>query len=126
MTKAEEERRKIQAFRELGCTDEEIRDALEYDKRIDKGDKTLGQLDGEGKQVEKSMRRAERTKTPNYTFTKRERKPDEEKRELISMFDKVVSDIADEGTVNVTNVEREIEFLLNGRRYRITLSAPRK
>lgn len=124
--KQQEERdRKIRAFRALGCTEEEIKSALEWDDKIDKGEKTVGVLSKEGRQVEKEMKRAERKMT-NYEFSKRERKPDEAKRELIARFDKLLNDVADEGTVNVTNIEREIEFKMDGRRYKIVLSAPHK
>lgn len=110
----------IRAMKVLGFTDEEIKDVLECDKRIDRGEK-LFELSEDQKQTEKKMRQAER-KTGNYQFTKRERKADNDKRFLMEVIRHSLPDATD---VEVTNPEREITFCYNGKKYKITLSAPR-
>lgn len=85
----------------------------------------LPELTPEQKAVEKEMLRADRKK--EETPRKRERKPDENKRNLINAMEEMLtySDIQAE-FVNITNPEREIEFVYNGEKYRLTLSKPRK
>jgi hypothetical protein len=104
----------------LKISEEEARQMLEDDKAIDKGEK-LFELSEEQKKNAKKARQADRSPTV-YTFTKRERKADEDKRFLIKELTKAVS----EWNPEVTNQEREIEFIFNNRKFKITLSAPRK
>lgn len=79
-------------------------------------------LTEEQKKVVKKMTQGDRKK--ETAPRKRERKPDESKRELIQMFAKLADDV---GTcVEVVNVEREILFVYNGDKYRITLMKPRE
>ena len=70
------------------------------------------------------MARAERAPTA-YKFTRRERKPNNGKRNLISMLAKFLEPHVDE-KVEITNEEREINFKMQGVKYRIILSCPRK
>ena len=111
----------IKAMRELGFTEAEIKDVLECDKRIDRGEK-LFELNADQKQTEKKMRQAERTKSPNYQFTKRERKADNDKRHLMEIIQQSLSDATE---IEITNPERELTFCYNGKKYKIVLSAPR-
>lgn len=113
----------IVAMRKLGMSEDEIADVVECDKRIDKGEKLFEQ-NAEQKAATKTMKQAERKKSPNYQFTKRERKANNDKRELIEHFLEKINLIA--SNVNVVNPEREIEFQFNGVKYKLTLSAPRK
>ena len=107
----------------LGITEAEAKDVIECDKRIDKGEKLFEQT-AEQKQATKAMKQAERTKSPNYTFTKRERKANNDKRELITNIIEAINSIT--SNLIVLNPEREIEFQFNGVKYKLTLSAPRK
>lgn len=107
----------------LGFTPEEIADIFESDKRIDRGEK-LFELEKELQAGAKKARRADRKPT-SYEFTKRERKPNESKREIIAVLADVIRDIADNNEVNITNIEREFLFTANGIKYKIVLSAPR-
>ena len=94
----------------------------------DEQDDNLPDLTTEQKAVEKEMLRADR-KVEN-TPRKRERKADEDKRFLIEAFvNCVLCDIDNaEGNieVDIINPEREIEFVYNGNKYRLTLAKPRK
>ena len=83
----------------------------------------LPDLTAEQKAVAKEMAQADRKK--ESTPRKRERKPDDDKRELIKKLKELLDSVADE-MCKVTNPEREIEFNYNNNRYRLTLSKPRK
>lgn len=117
------EKSQIQAMRELGFSDEEIADVIACDERIDKGEK-LFELNAEQKQAQKKMRQADRKPTV-YDFSKRERKPNDSKRAIIAALAETARELADNGEVDITNIEREMLFVANGVKYKIVLSAPR-
>lgn len=105
---------------------EEAKQVLETDKRIDRGEK-LFELPPELEAGAKKARRADRKKVENI---KRERKPDEDKRDLIRYFESKLDDAHrvdyDINDIRVVNPERELEFTYNGIKYRLTLMRPRK
>jgi cytochrome P450 len=105
----------------FGISEEEARQMIADDEAIDHGANPFP-LTAE---QEKASKEARSTGTIVYTFTKRERKPDEDKRELISLFDELLADVSD-GKITITNPERQIDFVYNDRNFRIVLSAPRK
>lgn len=111
----------IESMRKLGMTDAEIADVLEADKRIDKGEK-LFELDPELEKGAKKARQADRKPTA-YNFQKRERKADNDKREIIQCLDDALCCLVD--NVEVINPEREILFIYNDKKYKVVLSAPR-
>ena len=121
MTK--DQKQQVQAMRVLGFTDEEITDVLETDKRIDRGEK-LFELPDELKAGAKKARQADRKPT-TYDFSKRERKPNDSKRAIIAALAETARELADNGEVDITNIEREMLFVANGVKYKIVLSAPR-
>ena len=108
----------------LEISADEAKQLLADDAKIDKGEK-LFELSTDQKKVEKKMRQADRKPTV-YKLEKRERKPNEDKQALISIFASTLNSLADLETVEITNKERQIDFKWNGTRYRIVLSAPRK
>ena len=118
----------LEALLKLGLTEAEARQVMEDDKRIDKGEK-LFEFSEAQKAVEKKMRQADRTPTV-YNFNKRERKPNEEKRDLITLLYDCVRDYIkeadDDCVIDIINPEREIEFIHNNKKYKIVLSCPRK
>lgn len=89
----------------------------------DEQEDNLPELTAEQKAVAKEMAQADRKK--ENTPRKRERKPDDDKRELIKKLKELLDSTADE-VCKVTNPEREIEFNYNNNMYRLTLSKPRK
>ena len=89
----------------------------------DEQEDNLPDLTAEQKAVAKEMAQADRKK--ESTPRKRERKHDDDKRELIKKLKELLDSVADE-VGKVTNPEREIEFNYNNNRYRLTLSKPRK
>lgn len=107
-------------MRQLGMSTQEIEDVIECDRQIDQGAK-LFELTDEQKQVVKKMS-GTGTKTV-YQFQKRERKADNDKREIIQTLDDALCDLVDD--VEIVNPEREILFTYNDKKYKIVLSAPR-
>lgn len=116
----------LEALHKLGLSDAEIAEVLATDKEIDRGAK-LFELDPELKAGAKKARRADRTDTPKP----RERKVDNEKRELITCFTESLADLRccegfDITELQIANPEHEFSFIMNGKKYKVILSAPRK
>lgn len=95
---------------------------------LDEQEDNLPELTPEQKAVAKEMAQADRKK--ESTPRKRERKPDNDKRLLVSVLHGFLHDFLfasqDHLHCEMTNPEREIEFTFKGNRYRLTLSKPRK
>ena len=87
---------------------------------LDEQEDNLPNLTPEQKAVAKEMAQADRKK--ESAPRKRERKPDKDKRDLIAFFVDYLMD----NQVKVINPERELEFIYNDVKYRLTLSKPRK
>lgn len=119
----------------LHLTREEAIDLIREDEQVDK--MTMGEVDND---LTKEQRKAkkEATKTTGdkrkraYTFTKRERKPDDVKREIIATiaqnldrccFGEELSTVAD---VVILKPEKEITFKVGGDEYSVTLTKHRK
>ena len=115
------ENSQIKAMRKLGFSDEEIKSVQAYDAEIDAGKNPLPLTPEQEKASRDARSIGQKTV---YNFTQRERKADEPKRELMAVFTKCAEEVGEQ--VKVTNPEREMEFLYNGKKYRLTLSAPRK
>lgn len=114
-------------MRSLKISEAEAKEIIEYDNKVDKAkakDKLEFDLTAEQEKETRKYRQADRTPTV-YNFNKRERKPNEPKRELIEYLRKSVEDFGVDD-LEVTNIERQLDFKWNGVRYRIVLSAPRK
>lgn len=109
-------------MRVLKVSAEEADEILAYDRAVDRNEKTPYDFTKEQEKATRKYRQADRKRSdaPQH----RERKPNETKRELIELFHDTLLEIAD--SVEVTNIERQIDFVLDGVRYRLVLSAPRK
>lgn len=107
----------------LGITREEAIQLIEDDRKIDKGEK-LFELTPEQKQASKKARQADR-KVTVYKFdtSKRKRPANDTKRLLIETLKQAVEGLG--ATAEVTNIEREIVLMLDNKKYKIVLSAPR-
>lgn len=103
----------------LDISEEEARQMIADDEAIDKG-ADLFPLTAE---QEKASKQARGTGTRAYTFTKRERKADNDKRFLINLLECSLNGTV--GEMTKTNLERQIDFIYNDRKFRIVLSAPR-
>ena len=112
----------------LGCTEEQAKDIIEYDKAVDRMKSSAeinSDLTEEQKAVSKKYRQADRKPTV-YDFSKRERKADDTKRGLIELLAETLKEQEVCANLEITNKERQIDFEWGGRRLRIVLSAPRK
>lgn len=111
-------------MRVLGISRAEAEALVAYDKAVDKGEKTEYDLTAEQKAVEKKMRQADRTPTA-YKFTKRERKKNTVKADIIAkIFTFLVENVAE--NAEITNEERQIAFKLGENDYELTLIQKRK
>ena len=111
-----------QLMKSLDLTEAEAREMLEADAEIDKG-ADLFPLTAEQEKASKQAR-ATGTRKTEYQFSKRERKPDPDKRCLIDLLFQSLDPQAD-AHPTITNPERQIDFAYNGRNFRLVLSAPR-
>lgn len=109
-------------MRLLGCDEETAKQVIADDERIDKGEKLFEQT-AEQKATSKKYRQGERKPTV-YKLDKRERKADDDKRKLVELIAAAVGMVT-ETEPTVTNVERQIDFEYNGRKFRLILSCPR-
>lgn len=111
----------------LDITREEATQMLEDDKRIDKGEK-LFTLTPEQEKASKKARQADRKKrTTVYKFdTSKRKKPENKgKQNIVNALTSAVEGLGAEN-LNVTNNEREFFFELDGTKYKVVLSMPRK
>lgn len=111
----------------LDISREEATQMLEDDRRIDKGEK-LFTLTPEQEKASKKARQADRKKkTTVYKFdTSKRKKPENKgKQTIITALTESVEKLGAEN-LDVTNNEREFFFELNGTKYKIVLSMPRK
>lgn len=119
--------KQIDALRKLGLSDAEIQEVLDVDKRIDKGEK-LFELSAEAEKASKQARQADRKPTVyklDNTGGKRNKKADEVKAGLIELLTEVIKEQPACNSLEVLNAEREFVFNWHGKKYRVTLSAPR-
>lgn len=114
----------------LGCSEEEAAQIVKDDAAIDKGEK-LFEMTDEQKKASKKARAAGGKKRGAYKFDKRERKPNDVKRIIINRLaqDLAEWDMFEETfaqTINTTNIERAIDFTVDGRNFTLTLTEHRK
>lgn len=112
-------------MRLLQCSKEEALDVIECDKRIDKGEILPFNLTKEQeKSVRKYVNSKEKTKTV-YNFTKRERKKNDTKAEIIAEFADFLIKKGYEN-VNIANAERMITFSVGENNFDLTLIQKRQ
>lgn len=116
----------------LKCSREEAIEVIKDDEAIDKGEK-LFELSAEQKKAAKDATITTGDKRKRaYTFTKRERKPDDVKREIIETIAQNIDrccfgeELATVKDVVILKPEKEITFKVNGEDYSITLTKHRK
>lgn len=115
------EKRIQELMQALSCSREEAIQIIADDEAIDHGEK-LFEMTDEEKKVVKSMT-STGTKKRTAT-TKRERKPDFEKQDIISKISDFLADF-DGFDVKILNIEREISLLIGENNYSITLTKHR-
>lgn len=123
-----EKDRQIEAMKKIGMTDDEIAEVLESDRKIDKGEK-LFQLAPEQEKTSKKARQVAKAPTIyklDNKDGKRSKKEDNDKANLMKIIETAISGDQKCESYTMTNPEREMEFVYNGRKFKIVLSAPRK
>lgn len=113
-----------QLMKTLQISEAEAKEVLDYDKRIDAGEK-LGELDSDKKKVAKAMTLTGTRAKGNYKFQQKERKANAAKLEIIAAIAQMLESKGAE-KLEIANAEREFSFLLDNVKYKIILSCPRK
>lgn len=115
--------KQIEAMRKLGYSEAQIAEMLEDDKAVDRGEKM--EWDLSDKDHKQAMKRANATehKKPSEPV-KRERKIDPDKAEIMQTISEALVDLVDD-VGEIVN-ERELVFVHNAQKYKLTLSKPRK
>lgn len=111
----------------LDCNEEQAMDIIQRDKEIDKMTvrECESDLTQEQKASAKKARQGDRKPTV-YKFDTRAKKSDLDKAHLIHLLaDCLCMVTKSEEDLVVTNAERQIDFVYNGRKFRVVLSAPR-
>ena len=106
-------------MKNLDLTREEAIQLLQDDE-----DDVSIELTAEQKKVVKAMSQGDRKK--ETAPRKRERKPDDDKRHLISLLEIAIEHNPNVTDFEIVNVEREVMFRYNDTLYRFTLMKPRE
>ena len=121
----------LSTYMSVHACDRETADQAWWDAEIDKGNPTPYDLDETAEAVSKEMRKGAKAVDAYGKTRKRERKPDEVKREVIATVSQNLPRcwVAD-GEVKVTeitipNPEREVQFRIGSDLYSLTLTKHR-
>ena len=100
---------------------------IEDDKRIDKGEKLFSLTPEQEKASKKARSAGRKPKTTVYKFdtTKRKKSENKNKSDLISVITGALTEYGAEN-LELINPEREFTFTMDGTKYKIVLSLPRK
>ena len=125
MVNIEKEVKRLMA---TGMTEAEARETALYDAEIEAGHETEYDLTEEQKKVAKKYTNTGTKKRTEYQFSKRERKPNETKREIMTavrvLFEGMMLNGECKG-VNLSNIERTLDFEMDGKLYTLTLTEHR-
>lgn len=110
-------------MKNLGLTEQEARELLADDAKIDKGQKMAFDLTPEQEKNAKKARATGTKKSTTYKFENRKRKENTEKRDILKAIFELAEDCWD--NAELVNPERQVDFHLNGNHYSITLTCHR-
>lgn len=102
---------------------------MAYDKAVEREEKTEYDLSPEQQKTARKFTRTGTRKTPTvYKFTKKERKPDETKSELIAELANFLEKNTDFSIKNlqITNKTRQISFMMGEETFELTLTRKNK
>lgn len=111
-----------------GMTEVEARETALYDAEVEAGESTEFDLTPEQQKVAKKYTTTGTKKRPDYQFTKRERKPNDNKRWIMNKVRILFEELEALGeckAVNLSNVERTLDFERDGKLYTLTLTEHR-
>lgn len=124
--------KQINAMKKLGLTDDEIKEVIESDKAIEKGEKMDFDLTDEQLKEAKKLTKATSKKPPVYQLDnkngKRSRKENATKAGIIAELAQFLQEKSENDCQNVeiTNKERQIAFVIGENSYELTLVQKRK
>lgn len=110
-------------MKNLGLTEQEARELLADDAKVDKGQKMAFDLTPEQEKNAKKARATGTKKPTAYKFENRKRKENPEKRDILKALFELAEDCWD--NAELVNPERQVDFHLNGNHYSITLTCHR-
>lgn len=110
-------------MKNLGLTEQEARELLADDAKIDRGQKMAFDLTPEQEKNAKKARATGTKKPTAYKFENRKRKENTEKRDILKAIFELAEDCWD--NAELVNPERQVDFHLNGNHYSITLTCHR-
>lgn len=110
-------------MKNLGLTEQEARELLADDAKIDRGQKMAFDLTPEQEKNAKKARATGTKKPTAYKFENRKRKENTEKRDILKAIFELAEDCWDNAVL--VNPERQVDFHLNGSHYSITLTCHR-
>lgn len=113
----------------LGCSEEEAKEILAYDRAIDKAkakDRLEFDLDLQTeKEATKFAHTGTRKTPPSYKFDKRERKKDEIKVDLIEYIHSALANFEGIDANEITNAGQRIDFTIGENSFYIALTKKR-
>lgn len=125
----EKEKRISSIMSSLGVSQAEAEEIYEFDKAIDRGERTQYDLDPEKEKEAKKIANVKNHRTTGvYNLNKRERKANPTKASIIAEIAKFLTENSENAceNVNITNKERQIAFRIGENDYELTLVQKRK
>ena len=125
----EKEKRVSAIVASLGVSQAEAEEIYEFDKAIDRGERTEYDLDPEKEKEAKKMANVKNHRTTGvYNLNKRERKANPTKASIIAEIAQFLMENAGFSAENVeiTNKERQISFKIGDTAFELTLIQKRK
>lgn len=117
--------KEVKRLMATGMTEAEARETALYDAEVEAGEATEFDLTPEQQKIAKKYTNTGTKKRPTeYQFSKRERKPNEGKRELIEILKQALENA--QIAPNVSNIERQIDFVYKNEHFSITLTQHRQ
>lgn len=124
--------KQINAMRKMGMSEDEIKELIEYDKRVERGEDDY-KLTPEQEKVSRDSRRTGTRKVPTVykldnTGGKRSRKENPTKGGIIAELAKFLTENSEYAVENleIANKERLITFKIGGESFDLTLIQKRK
>jgi hypothetical protein len=125
MVNIEKEVKRLMA---TGMTEAEARETALYDAEVEAGEATEFDLTPEQQKIAKKYTNTGTKKKTEYQFSKRERKPNEIKRKIMTCVRILFEGMELNGEckgVNLSNPERTLDFEMDGKQYTLTLTEHR-
>ena len=125
----EKEKRVSAIMSSLGVTQDEAEEIYEFDKAIDRGERTQYDLDPEKEKEAKKMANVKNHRTTGvYNLNKRERKANPTKANIIAEIAQFLTENSENAceNVKVVNKERQISFSIGDNKYELTLVQKRQ